>query len=65
MTKKDYVAIAEIIKANQFDIWDYTCWCWHTDILVYQDKLVWDLCRLFLQDNRNFDSEKFISYINN
>ena len=49
MSRKDYIAIAGIIKN-----------CKHGISTASQAKLADELCELFLFDNENFDSGKFL-----
>ena len=49
MSRKDYIAIAKILKK-----------CRHGVSTASQTKLAEDLCELFLFDNERFDSEKFL-----
>ncbi len=54
MTKKDYIKIAKSIKDNTGD--DY----YDEGHMVYKDGIIQDLCAVFLEDNPNFDKDKFI-----
>lgn len=49
MSRKDYIAIAGIIRK-----------CKHGISTASQAKLADELCELFLFDNENFDSAKFL-----
>ena len=49
MSRKDYIAIAGIIKK-----------CKHGISTASQQKLAEELCELFLFDNERFDSSKFL-----
>ena len=49
MSRKDYIAIANIIRK-----------CKHGISTASQQKLAEELCELFLFDNERFDSEKFL-----
>ena len=49
MTRKHYIAIAEIVKN-----------CRHGISTASQEKLAQELCELFLTDNERFDSSKFL-----
>ena len=49
MSRKDYIAIAKILKK-----------CRHGVSTASQTKLAEELCELFLFDNERFDSEKFL-----
>jgi len=49
MSRKDYIAIARILKK-----------CKHGISTASQAKLADELCELFLTDNERFDSEKFL-----
>ena len=49
MSRKDYIAIAGIIKN-----------CKHGISTASQQKLAEELCELFLFDNERFDSGKFL-----
>ena len=49
MSRKDYIAIAQILKK-----------CKHGISTASQEKLADEFCELFLFDNERFDSEKFL-----
>ena len=49
MSRKDYIAIANIIRK-----------CKHGISTASQAKLAQEFCELFLFDNERFDSEKFL-----
>jgi|TARA_R100000458_G_scaffold50244_1_gene50311 TorA maturation chaperone TorD len=49
MSRKDYIAIAGIIRK-----------CKHGISTASQEKLAQEFCELFLFDNERFDSEKFL-----
>ncbi len=49
MSRKDYIAIADIIRRCKFGI-----------STASQAKLAEELCELFLFDNERFDSSKFL-----
>jgi|TARA_R100001244_G_scaffold77046_1_gene61085 hypothetical protein len=49
MSRKDYIAIAQILKK-----------CRHGISTASQEKLADELCELFLFDNEHFDSGKFL-----
>ena len=49
MSRKDYIAIAGIIRK-----------CKHGISTASQPKLAQEFCELFLFDNERFDSEKFL-----
>ena len=49
MSRKDYIAIAQILKK-----------CKHGISTASQTNVAEELCELFLVDNERFDSEKFL-----
>jgi hypothetical protein len=61
MTRKDYRLIAKAIKENSHNINDL-----HVKNVVIIDKLnlIYDLCVIFKNDNNNFNTSKFIDFIN-
>lgn len=52
MTKKDYIAIAEIIKVNTY-VSDYNV------LRLHPINLISDISVYLKQDNPNFDEDKF------
>ena len=58
MTKKDYIKIAEIIKNNTIQLYDVD----NNDVTATHKKgLVFDLCLMFNDDNKLFNTELFIN----
>ena len=55
MSKKDYVAIAACVRAIRFD-GDLG-----PDGEALVDRIAYDLCRVFAEDNDLFDEERFLS----
>jgi hypothetical protein len=61
MTRKDYRAIAKAIKENSYDIDDLHV---QNVVIINKHSLIKDLCAIFKNDNSNFNTSKFIDFIN-
>ena len=61
MTKKDYIAIANVIKDCKQFVKDNTP---NDDIILGINMVMNSLLPMFRQDNHNFDTTKFIDYVN-
>ena len=59
MSKKDYVAIALLLRAVRQDLVVMKAKPPEVDVVI--DRVAFDLCRVFAEDNELFDKERFLS----
>ena len=57
MTRKHYIKIGQAIK----DSMTYDA---YGDEIIHKDDLINDLCVIFKNDNSNFNTSRFIDFIN-
>ena len=57
MTRKHYILIGQAIK----DSMTYDA---YGDIIIHKDALISDLCDIFKRDNSNFNTSRFIEFVN-
>lgn len=62
MTKKDYIKFAELLKFHKPTMDEGKNI--PEDVLEMYEKIKYSIIKLFENDNPNFDSSRFIDYIN-
>jgi len=64
MTKKDYIKIAKILREEREEACKQTSDQKHITHVTVIDNLTLELCKLFEEDNKRFDAERFKSAVN-